>query len=232
MVSTIPEDTLRRNHLRSTLHSFGDVAGIYNRIQQSVGANRVWDGLNKHLSSTFETWGPNDLWLDMGCGTSTFLHHVPLQIRYLGIDQNPNYIKHATQTFAHRSDCQFIEADWSKLHWQHSLEGYNVRLITALGLLHHLPDLAVQQLLSQANRLLGENGHIVTLDGCREADSSKSERFFYWIDRGRYIRSKNALVALFPQPPQTIIHQSWLRVPYRYLICTLPKTSLLAETKP
>ena len=208
---------------RQLLDTLGEQASIYNSIQRLVGSEHVWNGFLHSCEGLVDQWNPTDLWLDLGCGTAEFLERLPKNIIYMGVDNNPQYISFAKQKYAHRPNTSFICADWNNTEWQMTFPQHKVGVVSLLGLLHHLNKPDAREILSLSFRLVKENGTILTLDGCKEMHASTLERFFYWIDRGNYMRSAAGLKQLFPVTPVVSLHNNWLRVPYCYAVCRVVK---------
>lgn len=199
-------------------------ASIYNKIQSAVGSQRVWHGFIAHCRPLMETWKPSHLWLDVGCGTAEVLQYLPAHIGYLGIDENPRYIQFARKRYQHRPNTHFQCKDWNAVDWAGIATGQSVQVVSLLGLLHHLPTPEAKSIVERSLCALQQNGTLITLDGCIEQDAGVIERFFYWIDRGDHIRSSQKLSTLFPERPTMHLEKHWLRVPYRYALCTVLKS--------
>ena len=209
---------------RQLLDKFGEKAQVYNGIQQIVGSERVWNGFLDACKLTLENWEPSDVWLDLGCGTAEILDHLPATISYLGVDSNTAYIDFARIKYNDRPGTRFVCADWNDASWQALLNDQVLGIVSLLGLLHHLDSPDAKDVLKLSLHLVKKDGMVMTLDGCKEIHASTLERFFYWIDRGKYIRSATELQNLFPIEPIVSLHNNWLRVPYCYAICTVCKT--------
>lgn len=205
---------------RHISHQIVERATIYNQIQRIVGSKRIWVSLAHTLQSEIKSMNTEDTWLDLGCGTAEFLDFLPEHISYVGIDSNPKYIEHAQNRYRNRPNSLFMCGDWSELS-QKLVDSYNFKIISLLGLLHHLNDRDAQLVLQLGQQLLSSEGMLFSLDGCPETDSSRFERFFYWIDRGNHIRTEPQIRGLFPTDVQTRVHRDWLVVPYRYIVCTM-----------
>ena len=162
-------------------------------------------------------------WLDLGCGTAEILDRLPATISYLGVDSNPEYIDFARTKYNNRPDARFVCADWNDSRWQGLLNDRVIGIVSLLGLLHHLDSSDAKDVLKLSLSLVKQNGMVMTLDGCKEIHASTLERFFYWIDRGKYIRGETELQNLFPIEPMVSLHNNWLRVPYCYAICRVYK---------
>ncbi len=199
-------------------------ASFYNTIQAAVGSQRVWHGFVDHCTPFMKAWKPSHLWLDVGCGTAEVLQYLPAHIAYLGVDQNPRYIEFARKRYRHRPNTQFQCCDWHAVDWSVLATEPTVQVVSLLGLLHHLPTDEAKRVVQKSLSTLHETGTLITLDGCLEQDAGAIERFFYWIDRGDHIRSPQDLSSLFPTSPTMHIERRWLRVPYRYALCTVSKS--------
>ena len=168
-------------------------ARVYNWIQRTVGSSKIWTQLRQVLSNDLSHFEPQDIWVDLGCGTAEFLEHLPENIQYIGIDSNQRYISYAQKKYQGRPNTTFICGNWSTIEWPQ-----NIRIVSLLGLLHHIPDDQAKQVISLSLRHLSPGGCIISLDGCPTSQSSYFERFFYWIDRGKHIRTEAHLKSLFP----------------------------------
>ena len=211
---------------RPLLNTLVEKANIYNGIQQLVGSDQVWTGFLTACETVIEQWShtPDQLWLDLGCGTAEVLERLPKHISYLGVDNNPQYIEFAKQKYQHRANTTFVCTSWNEIDWHDIVDTQAIRVVSLLGLLHHLNDVDARAVLRLSHDLLSREGFMITLDGCHEVHASKRERFFYWIDRGQYIRNSARLAKLFPMPPEVSLHTDWLRVPYCYAVCRVQKT--------
>ena len=208
---------------RQLLDEIGKKASVYNGIQRMVGSEHVWNGFIHTCQTTIDQWSPSEVWLDLGCGTAEVLERLPANISYMGVDSNRSYIEFAKDKYQQRPNTIFVCADWNDTQWHTLLNGQVVGVVSLLGLLHHLDTPAAQNVLQLSLNLVKEEGTLITLDGCKESHASRLERFFYWIDRGQYVRSSTQLGQLFPTRPDISLYNSWLRVPYCYAICKVYK---------
>jgi len=157
--------------------------------------------------------------LDIGCGTGDILRYLP-PVEYLGFDMDERLIHAARKNYGHRGKfyCRNItEAD---------LEDFSAfDIVSATGVLHHLPDEEAGQLFRLAKRALKTGGRLVTLDGCYTEEQSRLSRLVLSKDRGRYVRNQAAYVGLartvFREVKPTLYHKL-VRIPSTVLImeCT------------
>ncbi len=90
----------------------------------------------------------------------------------------------------------------------------------AVGVLHHLDDEAVLQLLELAKSALKDGGRLVTLDPCFDKDQNPIARYLVSKDRGQNVRSADQYHELgcnvFEQVTGEVKHRSW--IPYTHWI--------------
>jgi len=199
--------------IRNILAKQSEKPDQYNLIQRFFGSQKMWE----NFVSGYIPVARVSTILDIGCGTAEILPYLPSDIAYIGIDSNENYIKSCRKRYPNQT---FIQGDWNSLQAE-CLKPPD--LILCLGLLHHLDDDSARIMLKTCYEVLRSGGKIISLDGTREEDSGRFENLFYQVDRGRFIRSMDGYAALFPQKPETFLHENWLRIPYRYSVCRLVK---------
>jgi len=153
--------------------------------------------------------------LDLGCGTAAILHELQ-DVEYLGVDNNPRYIKAAIRR--HGSRGNFICAD---------LGAYNVTnlgqfdKILLLGVLHHLPDSTIRQMCSVLPQMLKPQGILVSIDPAIEDGQHPVARVLARLDRGRYVRSSTEYVRLLEKHfthIDKIVRHDLNQVPYTHLV--------------
>jgi SAM-dependent methyltransferase len=93
--------------------------------------------------------------LDLGCGPGAFADMFAGG-DYVGADLNARYIEHARKT----RPGQFLHADARKL----DVPDGRFQQVLIFGLLHHLPDDVVRDVLKEACRVLGPGGHILAVE--------------------------------------------------------------------
>ena len=185
---------------------------VYRLSQNLLGASRLYRRLVQNHIRT----APESSILDLGCGHAPILEYLPHNIRYVGIDLSPKYIRAAEEKYGSRGEfhCLAVE-DISDA----GLSGFD--LVLGVGVLHHLDEHQVRSFFRLANKALSSSGRCLTVDPCLVVNQHFVARFLIRLDRGRNIRSPEAYAALaqtvFPRLDQSIIHNG-LHVPYTHLI--------------
>jgi len=158
--------------------------------------------------------------LDVGCGTGFILDYLPEHIEYTGIDYSSEYISHAQKQYGERGT--FMQGDVSDVIGT-PIGQFDE--IIAIGLLHHLSDDKVDDLLSLVHKNLLPEGRFVTVDPCYQNGQSRIARFIIGQDRGIYVRREKEYrdIALkrFTRV-DSLITGTLLRIPYTHCIlsCT------------
>jgi hypothetical protein len=139
---------------------------------------------------------------------------------YVGLDLSRSYIEHAKQVFGDRG--KFLVADATNLE-AHEREPFD--LVIAFGLLHHLSDERVVQLLRALRaRMSGPESRFVTVDGCYVRGQSRIASFLLSKDRGRHVRSPEGyaqLAGLVFNKLQATVRHDLLRIPFSVCILEL-----------
>ena len=152
--------------------------------------------------------------LDLGCGTGRILQFLP-PLEYWGLDDNPHYIEYAKKK--RRSDAKFVCAD---LRDTWPVQG-SFDLVMATGLLHHLPDAEVVEVLKRTRSLLSGQGRLVTFDGCFEDSQPMIARWLLSHDRGKNVRFKEGFEVLARSVFNRVtlhVERDLLRLPYTHLV--------------
>jgi SAM-dependent methyltransferase len=157
---------------------------------------------------------PGQRVLDLGCGTGDILEVLP-QVHYTGYDASPDYIGRARRRFGHRGafHCAAIDEGFSP--------GTGFDVVIAHGVLHHLDDGEAATLFRVARRALKPGGRLVTYDGCFIPDQPVLARFVVSLDRGRYVRTREAYERLARaefDEVKSVVRHDLVRIPYTHLI--------------
>jgi 2-polyprenyl-3-methyl-5-hydroxy-6-metoxy-1,4-benzoquinol methylase len=168
---------------------------------------------------------PGQRILDIGCGTATVIKHLS-ECNYVGIDHNPEYINKARKNFGTRGEFHCIDINDAKFK-----EFGTFDTVLLLGVLHHLNDDEVKQLVKAIPAVLKPSGMLVTMDPALVKRQHPIARLLAKLDRGRYVRSPKQYRSLI-EPTFTvqeeIIRHDLLKVPYTHAIYKFCKTTLTA----
>jgi len=160
--------------------------------------------------------------LDIGCGPARILDYLPTNIEYYGYDMNSAYINAAQRRYSDRG--QFSCARISQAH-PHPLAG-EFDFVLAGGVLHHLSDQEADILIRSSYEHLKSGGVLCTYDNVYIQDQSRIARFLISQDRGAYVRTPSAYLALFNPHYSTIKSQiltDSLRIPYTQFLVRAKK---------
>ena len=158
--------------------------------------------------------------LDIGCGPADILNFLP-DVKYYGFDIDEGYIDAARKHFGKRGT--FVCKQVSKYALE---ENFRFDLILAKGVLHHLSDTEAADMFELAQTHLKTDGRLITFDGCYIPDQNYFAKKFLAMDRGKYVRTKEAYIKLASHSFLNVtptIRNDLLRIPYTILImeCTL-----------
>jgi SAM-dependent methyltransferase len=197
----------RRTGLRALLSA----PVLYSTFQDAIGAKRSRRLLaERHIRAK-----PGARILDLGCGPGDLLDALPL-VDYLGIDVSERYIAAARERFSDRG--RFLCVDARQLELP-SEEPYDI--VLAVGLLHHLDDLAVDRLMAFASSMLSDGGRFVTFDGVFVPGQPRIARWLISHDRGQQVRTERGYTRLAERHFGRVhasLHGDFLRVPYTHLV--------------
>jgi cyclopropane fatty-acyl-phospholipid synthase-like methyltransferase len=127
--------------------------------------------------------------LDVGCGNADLADMLPLDVRYIGIDSNPSYVRSALGR--HHDVRQASVADLGAMND----EPFDA--VVAIGLLHHLDDALASAFLADCQKVLRPDGRIVTVDPVRHTRQRLVTSWLLALDRGRHVRDEAGYAALF-----------------------------------
>jgi 2-polyprenyl-3-methyl-5-hydroxy-6-metoxy-1,4-benzoquinol methylase len=157
--------------------------------------------------------------VDFGCGPAVILHTLGQEtVEYVGVDYNPDYISRAQEQFQKNPQARFICAS---VDGEFDLEEGRFDIALSVGVLHHLNDAEVGQLLHRAWQALKPGGVLVTVDGSFVRGQNPLAYALLKMDRGRYVRSPEAyeklLKTYFPRIEAEVTHNR-LRIPYTHYL--------------
>jgi SAM-dependent methyltransferase len=180
--------------------------GLLDRVSQMP---QVWNVLRRLVEDGFRgekavigeelaPWsdGPPRRFLDLGCGTGEFAPCFPPDY-YVGVDLSPTYVRFATHTYRG----SFTVSDSTRLALRS--EYFDAALV--LGVLHHLPDVAVHATLHELHRVLRAGALALVMEDIPPPDRRNIPgHVMHWLDRGGYIRSEADYRAFFKSGFQVV----------------------------
>ena len=153
--------------------------------------------------------------LDVGCGPAAILEFLQ-DVNYIGLDHNPNYIATATKKYGSKGT--FICAGVDQLN------GYGLKTfdrIIILGVMHHLDDSQLTQLMMSLKGRLNSGGVLITFDVAFEDKQKFVAKLLAKNDRGKFVRTKQQylkFVEVAFNVEQADLRHDLLRVPYTHLL--------------
>jgi SAM-dependent methyltransferase len=190
------------------------VPQFYSTFARLAGGNSRTEFVRQYVRAR-----PEDRLLDIGCGPADILDDLPGGIDYTGFDSNPSYIENAQHRFGQRG--RFICRQVSTALKE---ELSTVDVVLACGVLHHLDDAQAVELLSLAKAVLNDGGRLITIDGCIVPGQSRIARFLLDRDRGQFVRTEAAYLALASKVFGSFtshVRHDLMRIPYTHLIIEL-----------
>lgn len=159
--------------------------------------------------------------LDLGCGYGDMAHFYANRCRYVGIDSNVAYIREAQRRNS-QNDAEFLVGDVSDSKIR---EKGPFHLVLMTGVLHHLTNDQVVELINGSRHLVTEVGRFVAIEPVFSPDQRLSARLIIAADRGRHVRDMDGYINLlksgFSNVSAQVVHGR-LRIPYSHVIlsCT------------
>lgn len=160
--------------------------GVYIAVQRALRADRARYECLREVDLK-----PGHRVLDVGCGPAYYVDQLPAGVDYHGFDTDAAYIGWARNRFGGRG--QFHVDTYTEEHRQRLPKFDRVLL---LGLLHHLDDDEVANLLALVGRSLAPGGVVVSLDPCFDPALHALQSFMAANDRGRFVRTSRAFEKL------------------------------------
>jgi 2-polyprenyl-3-methyl-5-hydroxy-6-metoxy-1,4-benzoquinol methylase len=162
---------------------------------------------------------PGERVLDIGCGVGAVSQYFA-DVEYHGFDSNEKYVRYARAKYGSRAKFRRGEIGTDV-----SVDNESYDLVMANGILHHLDNRDVLNLLHLSHSALKLGGRLVTRDGCLEEHQSTLARWLLKHDRGKYVRTSQEYATLIEQVFSTAratVRHDMMRVPYSLIIfqCT------------
>lgn len=190
---------------------FLEISGVYAKLMGALlGTNTHTTLVDEYIQPT-----PGCSVLDVGCGPSAILEFLK-DVKYIGLDHNANYIATAKQKYGSRGT--FICAGVDQLN-DYGLKTFDRIII--LGVMHHLDDEKLSELMISLKGRLNTGGMLITFDVTFEDRQNLVARFLAKNDRGKFVRTKEQYLK-FIEAVFTVqtadVRRDLLRVPYTHLL--------------
>ena len=190
------------------------IPGVYRLFGVLIGGNQQ----RRDYVETYVRPPRESRILDFGCGTANILEALPGDCEYVGIDIDAVYIANARHKYRQRPGCQFIQSAIT----HQTLAGLGkFDIVLANGLMHHLNDVDVASLYALGKTALKNSGRMITVDNCLVPEQSKVAKWLIGLDRGEFIRTRDALTSLMESAFERYrcsIRHDRLGVPYTHII--------------
>lgn len=174
----------KKTHINTGIRRILEIPFLYNTFQTLHGGNaqRVL-----HFKKHFSDSAIKSV-LDIGCGTGVLLDFLAEDVEYHGCDMEASYIEFAKKKYANRgSFYQERVGEKIREEWLGHFDRINLH-----GLLHHLPNEMIEEVLQVGKQYLKKGGKIISID----ATFYEGQNFFSkWIvgkDRGQNIQTPEA----------------------------------------
>lgn len=142
---------MRRNTAKKLLKK---VVEDYSKIADDFSQTRTW--LWPEFSFFKKYIKPGDKVLDLGCGNGRFYPFVKdiKNISYLGIDNNPDLIKHAQKIY---SSAKFVVGDLLDIPYSDHAD-----ILFSIASFHHIPSFELRnKSIQELHRVIKKNGFVV-----------------------------------------------------------------------
>jgi SAM-dependent methyltransferase len=195
---------------RDTVYAPLRLPRLYNLLQRLVGGGRD----RAAFVGTHVAFRSDEKVVDAGCGTGSALEFLPL-VNYFGFDPNPEYIRVAQSRYGNRGE--FFCGDASSARVRELAQDADAFL--SLGVLHHLTDQQIDEILGLARACLRPSGRFIFYEPCFSANDDCVGRMFMRLDRGGNIKTDQAWRALLSEYFATV--EEHIRRPvylFRYTI--------------
>jgi 2-polyprenyl-3-methyl-5-hydroxy-6-metoxy-1,4-benzoquinol methylase len=190
---------------------FLEISSVYAKLMGFLlGANTYSTLVNEYIQPM-----PGISVLDVGCGPAEILELLQ-DVNYIGLDHNPNYIATATKKYGAKGT--FICAGVDQLN-DYGLKTFDRIII--LGVMHHLDDEQLTQLIMSLKGRLNVGGVLITFDVAFEDKQKFIAKLLAKNDRGKFVRTKQQYLRFIEvafNVEQADLRHDLLRVPYTHLL--------------
>lgn len=190
---------------------------VYSMYQYCVGTTAYLDRfLDKKLNEIHGTQV-----IDLGCGPRNSLRKIPKTIPYFGVDISREYLTSAKSKYPWGN---FIESDLLDQKWLSNVSFASRTSIIGLGILHHLDDTQVFDLIENLSSKLPKESKLFFVDPTIEVESTRIAKWFASHDRGQFVRSRDTLSMLLEKTSLNVTTQvtnNELNIPFQTVETTI-----------
>ena len=152
--------------------------------------------------------------LDIGCGPAEILDSLH-DVKYFGYDISSTYINYAKKKYKDRGKFYCKKFTTSEIK---KLPKFDYVLL--FGILHHLGDNEIKNLMKLIKKVLKRGGNIITEDPVLIKNQNPIAKYLIVNDRGNNVRKKNEYLKIirkyFKKINSKIYHQKF--IPYTWFV--------------
>ena len=155
----------------------------------------------------------NQIILDIGCDPGNMIKYLKF-VNYYGFDSDKNYIDYAKNKY---KGCSFFLEEFS-LKSTKKIEKVDTVLLS--GLLHHLSDDEIKELMSAIKLSVKKKFQIIILDPVIYEKQNSIARFLIKNDSGKFVRDEIGYLKLFKEFQLNYKHKIHHQkiVPYTWIV--------------
>jgi len=204
------------NQINTGIRSILSHPLVYDTLQNIMGVRKI----RQEFVNEFIRPVEGQRILDIGCGTAELLEFLPDNITYIGYDPSQDYINHAIkrQKGNREFHCGFYGYDEAKSHMPFDV-------VIASGVLHHMDDFQVAEMMRLVKDNLTEGGKLLTIDPVICSSQNPIARALISLDRGQNVRSQMQYTVLantgFTQVKGQVRHRAWIPWTHWIMECSV-----------
>jgi ubiquinone/menaquinone biosynthesis C-methylase UbiE len=167
------------------LYKILSIPKVYNFIQWMFHHPRTKNYFDKLIGVT-----EGKKILDVGCGPGDIVLKFP-NSEYVGIDISQEYIDNAKNRFGMLGRFYCVSVDEIE-----KIDITKIDIVILIGVLHHLSDEQISDMLEKLKNIMNPGGVLVTLDCAFFPKQNLISRMFVSLDRGMFVREADHFRAI------------------------------------